>query len=141
MVAVVLLAVLCACVARGGTTSAFSSTPSPLLTSQGAAPGPTPLSPSIQGQPEAAFYKKLASRVIHCEYAQAERTIDRKVYVGCSGGDIAVFDDHNRLIVSGSVPMYQINDILPAGADAIAVSGVNVGAALRNELSILRART
>lgn len=109
------------------------------LLTEGVAPTPSLPPPSIFAQPEARHYKKLASRVIPCRDAQAENTIRGNLYIGCGEGNLVVFDPHGHPLASTTVPMYGIDSIVPAGPNAIAVSGVNDGAALRNELSILRA--
>jgi hypothetical protein len=97
--------------------------------------------PPIFAKPVAKRYKDLASRVVRCQNAQAESTIRGTLYIACSEGNIVAFNPQRRLLASGHVPMYGILSIVPAGPNAIAVSGYNDGAALRNELSILRAAT
>lgn len=113
----------------------------PPVQTQGVAPAPTVPPQSLLGRPEAKYYKALASRVRACQYAQAKNTIDGKLYIGCSEGNIVALDARGNVIASGNVPMYGINAIVPAGESAIAVFGVNDGAALRDELSLLRATT
>lgn len=137
------LCLLSACGSRTHAAASASapSTPTTSLPTQGIAPAPTLPPPSIGGRLEAEHYRKLASRAVHCRYAQAANTIGGNLYIGCSEGHIAVLDPQGHVLASGTVPMYGIGSIVPAGADAIAISGFNDGATLRNELSILRATT
>lgn len=117
-------------------SAAFAS-----IETHGTAPSPTLPPRLLLGRPEAEDYKSLALRAGACRYAQAATSINRKLYIGCSEGMIVLLDAHHNVLKSAKVPMYGINAITPAGEGAIAVSGFNAGATIRNELSILHARS
>jgi hypothetical protein len=107
----------------------------------GLAPEPPSAPPSLLGAPNASHYRALALRVGPCRYAHAENRINGVLYIGCYGGDIAQIGARGRALRGATVLMDGIASILPVGNDAIAISGWSDGAALRQQLTILRAST
>src|ERR1700693_49041 len=116
-------------------------TPQPTLQTQGVAPAPPRRPNSILGQPEAEHYRTLASRSQPCRYAQAEKTINGILYIGCSAGAIVALNAHKKALAARILPIDGIVAFEPAGNGAVAVLGFNDGAVLRAALTFLRART
>jgi hypothetical protein len=106
-------------------------------------PSPTPILDTMTPGEEAtrARMKALASRVGTCAYAQSANIVGGRLYVGCTGGLLAVFDVRGHALGSAHLPMYGVNGVVRAGSRAIAVYGYNDGAALRGELRLLRIDT
>jgi hypothetical protein len=120
--------------------AAFSPTPSPTIATQGLAPEPSLAPPSLVGAPDENHYRALALRAGPCLNAHAENRINGALYIGCRGGYIAQIHP-GRTARGARVLMDGINSILPAGNDAVAISGWASGAALRAEVTILRTST
>lgn len=113
----------------------------PTVTTDGLAPGPAE-PPQNQLTPgEATRLRGLASRAGTCTAAQATTTLDKVQYVGCDGGLVVALDAQGRVMASTRVSMEGINWISVAGSNALVVEGWNDGAALENDLSILRSMT
>lgn len=64
----------------------------------------------------------------------ADRTGDT-VFVGCAGGRLFELDSEMRELRSTDVHLH-VNAIMPAGADAVAISGASGGATLLNVVTI-----
>ncbi len=73
--------------------------------------------------------------------ASAVDRVGDKFFVGCDQSKLLVINRNLRVLRSTTVEMYQINSTAPAGDNAVAVSGVTDGAALRSQLEILNALT
>jgi hypothetical protein len=111
------------------------------IPTSGVAPEPPSAPPSLVGAPDASHYRALALRVGPCRYAHAENRINGVLYIGCYGGDIAQIGARGGSVRGATLLMDGIGSILPAGDDAIAITGWADGAALRQQLTILRAST
>lgn len=113
----------------------------------GIAPLPTPMPHVPLGRQEVKHYESLGEDVGGCEHAQLQAVIDGNVYITCSEGPprwttrIVAFTRRGRVLATARVPMYAVTRLEAAGTGAVAVTGYNDGAAMRNELSILQATT
>ncbi len=96
---------------------------------------------SLLGAPETKPFRALALRGGPCRFVHAVNRIDGVLYIGCGGGYVTKIGPGKRVLGGTRVLMDGINGILPAGDNAIAISGWADGAALRAELTILRAST
>ena len=98
-----------------------------------------PSVPTLFGAQE-KHYRTLASRARPCRFAQIENEIHRRIYIGCSAGSIVEVDIRGDILASATVRMDGITSILPAGRNAIAVSGYSDGASLTSLLTFLRSQ-
>lgn len=113
----------------------------------GIAPLPTPLPKVALGREEVKRYESIRGVVRGGERPQLQNVINGKVYVTCSEGPpewttrIAAFTRGGQILATAHLPMYEVTRMEAAGTSAVAVTGYNDGAAMRNELSILEATT
>ena len=132
-------------------TKPMTASPAPLVVAtpsavptwriHGVAPVPKTSSVSNLVGAQEKHYRALASRARPCRFAQVESKIHGTTYIGCSAGSVVALDARGDIIASANVQMDGLTSIVPAGRNAIAVSGFNDGAFLRNGLTFLRAKT
>ena len=91
---------------------------------------------------EAEHYESLVKGVHDCEHPQLRNVVDGRLYITCPEGfaeRLFALNRQGEILASTHVAMHQVTKIEAAGTSAIAVTGYNDGAAMRNELSILHA--
>lgn len=117
-----LLLVVAAC--NGHARAPISKiTPVPTLATVGLAPSPVDTPAPLDGSPNVEHDKRLALKAGLCERVQAEETIAGTLYIGCREGGVTAVDVSRRVRAHAETKMLGIESILPAGNNAIAVSG------------------
>jgi hypothetical protein len=112
-----------------------------MIATGGIAPRPSLTPTSLLGAPITRQFRALALRDGPCQSVHALSRFNNVLYIGCAGGYVTKIGPGRRVLGGTHVVMDGINGILAAGDDAIAISGWADGAALRAELTILRAST
>lgn len=127
---------LAAC-SSGIRRAAPADSPTP-VSAAGLALAPTPAALDSPA-PEAHDWAQRAKLCVG-DFVRGADSIGDTLWIGCAQGKLFVLNRRMEELRSTMLPM-SVDSIMPAGPNAVAVTGTNDGAVLREELTLLNAAT